>query len=786
MRRLAAVGLMAGAGLLIAACGGGSAVKITNCVLTVQSSDPSAGVSIGITSPANNQTSYVTTSSSQAYDFGASFALTAPALVGSSVFSSWSGCASTSTVTCAVTLGADTTVTANYLTPVKTSPTVTVTPSPTSITTRQALSVAVAVTGTTGSPAPSGTITLSGGGYTSVAATLVNGSVAFAIPANTLSAGSYTLTAVFTPDAASFPYYPVTSGTGLVAVVVPPLIAPTVVVTPSALSIPSTLAMTASVSVSGSGGNATPTGTVTLASGSYTSPPAALIHGSATIDLPGGSLAAGSDTLSASYAPDLASSTVYKAASGTSAAITVIMPSAILVNQANLGPATTDQILGMNMAVWYDPSTAAILPAFKTAGIRGIRWPGGSTANIYHWASNSLCGGGTTYPADNFDTFIADVIQPGNFDLALTVNYSTNAACTGPGDPAEAAAWVQNALNNGNYVSHVTVGNENYGSWEPDLHAVPYDPTTYASATAGGFYPQIKAVNPNILVGVSVDPLNPTPWDSIVLAQAKYDFVEYHFYPQAPGSESDTFLVQQAAQLLTTNINLIKTELQTAGSAATPIYVGEIGSVYDDPGVQSTSITQALYAGQALGEMMNDGVSRASWWLGFGSCTSNPAVDNFSSSLYGWQNFGGYMVFSDGLPESGCTGSSISTLPAGILLPTARAFQLFSSVAIDGENVLSAQVTGDTTDVRAYAATHLGGSAMVVFNLNQTTSKPVAITLSSQATSSDVTVATYSKAIYDQSQSNVWAAPTKTDLGAQSLPLTLTLDPWSMNVIVLK
>jgi hypothetical protein len=25
---------------------------------------------------------------------------------------------------------------------------------------------------------------------------------------------------------------------------------------------------------------------------------------------------------------------------------------------------------------------------------------------------------------------------------------------------------------------------------------------------------------------------------------ARYDFVEYHYYPEAPGSESDTFLVQ--------------------------------------------------------------------------------------------------------------------------------------------------------------------------------------------------------------------------------------------------
>ncbi len=57
--------------------------------------------------------------------------------------------------------------------------------------------------------------------------------------------------------------------------------------------------------------------------------------------------------------------------------------------------------------------------------------------------------------------------------------------------------------------------------------------------------------------------------------------------------------------------------------------------------------------------------------------------------------------------------------------------------------------------------------------------------LSGQSTASTVAVQTYSKAIYDQSQSNVWAAPTTASFGAQSLPLTLTLAPWSMNVVII-
>jgi hypothetical protein len=470
--------------------------------------------------------------------------------------------------------------------------------------------------------------------------------------------------------------------------------------------------------------------------------------------------------------------------------VTVTVLTSVTVNQSSIGPPVTDQLIGMNMAVWYDPTTSAILPAFKTAGIKAMRWPGGSESDDYHWASNTLCQGLPLAPVSEmsnaqFSTVAADLIIPGGLDLALTADYGTNSTCTGPGDPAEAAAWVTAALADGVSVSHVTVGNEEYGSWEEDLHSIPNDPTTYANAVVGpsGYYELIKAANSKTLVGVSVNPGNDPAWDPIVLSTAKYDFVEYHFYPQAPGQESDTFLVQKAAQELTAEIKTIQSELATAGEPNTPIYVGEIGSVYTDPGKQTSSITQALFAGQVLGEMMNAGVSRATWWLGFGGC-SDASGGNFSSLLYGWQDFGGYMVFSDGTPEYGC--ETATAVPAGTLLPTARAFQLFSSVALNGENVLSASVAGDTTDVRAYAATNNGGTALVIFNLNETTNMPVVVGFSGQEAASRVTVQTYSKALYDQSQSNTWAPPTTANLGAQALPLTLTIAPWSMNVVIVK
>ncbi|MDR3773192.1 MAG: hypothetical protein P4L26_07590 [Terracidiphilus sp.] len=499
----------------------------------------------------------------------------------------------------------------------------------------------------------------------------------------------------------------------------------------------------------------------------------------------------------------------------------VTVESTVAVDLASTGPAVHDQLLGMNLAAWYDVvgNATAVNDAFGQAGIQAIRWPGGSWSDEYHWQTpnsssdpslpfmchNNLSGdpdGTTSWGGySTFAEFVASIVQGGSYDLALTADYGTDPACTGPGDPDEAAAWVAAAVSDGIHVSHMTVGNEEYGSWETDLHAIKNDATTYAAAVVGatGYYQSIKAADPTTNVGVSVNPGNNPTWDPIVLANAKgsYDFVEYHYYPQGPFGESDSYLVTQAAQGLTTEINTIKAELAAAGTPNTPIYVGEMGSVYTNPGKQSWSITQGLYAGQMLGEMMNAGVLRATWWIGFGNCNGDNGND--SSSLYGWQNFGGYNVFADGAGDTGGTNNTPCNYggPIGTMSPTARAFQLFSKVAVSGENVLAASVAGDTSDVVAYAATHSGGTALVLFNRNKTTSQQVSITLSGKSSSSGVTVTTYDKALYDLSGSptgtpsdpagtSTWAAPTTDSMGAQNLPLTLVLTPWSMNVVILQ
>ena len=64
--------------------------------------------------------------------------------------------------------------------------------------------------------------------------------------------------------------------------------------------------------------------------------------------------------------------------------------------------------------------------------------------------SNGVPNGSTTWGGySTFAEFVTSIVQGGNYDLALTADYGTNAACTGPGDPTEAKAWVAAAVTAG-------------------------------------------------------------------------------------------------------------------------------------------------------------------------------------------------------------------------------------------------------------------------------------------------------------------------------------------------
>jgi len=238
------------------------------------------------------------------------------------------------------------------------TPNVTVTPAAIDISSQQSLAVAIAVSGGSGGPTPTGSVTLSGGNYASLASTLSNGAATITIPAGYLPAGSVKLTAYYTPDFAAHANYSSASGSGLVAVEAAVKTTPALTVTPASAAILSNQPLQVTLQVTGGSGRSTPTGSIVLSSGSYVSAIAVLSQGSVIVSIPAGSLAAGSDTLSASYTPDSASSLTFNSAAG-SAPVTVNMP--LVSTTTTLQASATSVAYGVSVTF-----SVAVAPASGT------------------------------------------------------------------------------------------------------------------------------------------------------------------------------------------------------------------------------------------------------------------------------------------------------------------------------------------------------------------------------------------------------------------------------------
>jgi hypothetical protein len=417
-----------GVGLFLVACSGGggkptTTPQTTTYTLTINSATPSAGVPITVSPADNNAASNGSTSFTRTYNSGASVTLTAAATAGGNAFTSWSGCSSTATVTCTVSMSANTTVTANYAAARIATPTIVVTPSAASITTAQSLQITVAVSGPAGVATPTGSVLLSTDNFSSAPTPLTSGSVAFNIPQGTLSVGSRTLTATYTPDAASSAVYAGASGTGTVIVTAPALITPTVTVTPAQTSVVTAQTLAVTVNVNGGSGNQPPTGSVMLSGGSFTSPATNLSAGSAAITIPANNLPAGTDTLKAAYTPDASSSTVYSGASGT-ATITVV---AGQVNSVSVTPNPATATIGGTQQF---AATVNGSGTFNKSVAWSVTAPAGSPQSPGTITAAGLYT--TPYPAPATVTVTATSTQDTTKSGSVTVTLNSPVAATGP------------------------------------------------------------------------------------------------------------------------------------------------------------------------------------------------------------------------------------------------------------------------------------------------------------------------------------------------------------------
>ncbi len=414
---------------------------------------------------------------------------------------------------------------------------------------------------------------------------------------------------------------------------------------------------------------------------------------------------------------------------------------------------------GVNIGVWdYWLDTAATSNVLSQAGILSLRFPGGSLSDQYHWStgldivwSNGLPVSTNTYPTV-FTNFMHIATNLGEHAF-ITVNY-------GSGTSNEAAAWVLDA----NVTNHCNfkcweVGNEVYGNWEQDTNNPPNDPYTYAVRFAG-YQALMKAADPSIEVGaVSIpgeDSYNTYTnhpvtnsathvvhcgWTPVMLATLKSlgvtpDFLVYHFYPEytpwgdpVPDNDSDPLVLQVSSQVAgdAANLRMMINDYFGAGGSNIELVCTENNADAGLEGRQSTSLVNALYLADTLGQLMKTEFNAYTFW----QLRSGPGTDAcFDPTLYGWRDVG-----DEGLIEGLDDG-----LESGY--PDYFAMRLMQYFVRPGDTVLNA--ASDYLLLSAYASRRADGSlCLLVINKDTTTNFNAQISLANFVPSSSATVYSY-------------------------------------------
>lgn len=400
------------------------------------------------------------------------------------------------------------------------------------------------------------------------------------------------------------------------------------------------------------------------------------------------------------------------------------------------------RISGFNAAIWdsdFDTTNTSAL--FGAMDARALRFPGGSLSDEYHWASNTT-GTNTWTWGTSFDRF-AHVATNLNAHVFITVNY-------GSGSFQEAANWVRYSNITKNYgFKYWEIGNENYGTWETDTNALPHDPYTYAMR-AKDYLMKMKLVDPTIKVGVVAETgedsysngytSHPATnsrtaqvhngWTPVMLTTLKNlgvtpDFIIYHKYAQNPGNESDAGLLQSSRTWTNDAMDLRQQLTDYLGAAGTNVELvcTENNSVSSGPGKQTTSLVNALFHADSLGQVLQTEFNSLVWW---DTRNGREAGYNNDPSLYGWRQYGDYGIF-DG--PTNC-------------YPIFYAAKLLKYFARGGDQVIHA--TSDFPLLSVYATQRTNASvSLLVINKNPSTAMNVAATVSGYTPHSNALIYSY-------------------------------------------
>jgi hypothetical protein len=395
------------------------------------------------------------------------------------------------------------------------------------------------------------------------------------------------------------------------------------------------------------------------------------------------------------------------------------------VNATNAIRTADPRWFGVNTAVWDSYfNTAETVSELQGAGLQFLRFPGGSTSDDYHWASNTT-DSNTWQWATSFASF-AHVATNIGAKVVITANFGT-------GSPGEAAAWVKDSNVTNKYgFEYWEIGNEEYGTWETDSNSNPHDPFTYAQR-AQSYIQQMKAADAGIKIGVVVVTgedtdsngysLHPATnsvthqvhygWTPVMLSTLKSlgvtpDFVIYHWYPEYTGQESDPLLLQGTGNWIgaAANIREMITDYFASGGTNIELLVTENNSNSGAQGQQSVSLVNALYYADSLCQLMTTEFNSYIWWDLRNGIDTTGTID---PTLYGWRLYGDLGML-DGL------GTSLTNRYPSYF--TARLMQYFVRA---GDTVLNA--SSDWGLLSAYAVHRTNGSlTLMVINKDSTTS----------------------------------------------------------------
>ncbi|WP_214411270.1 cellulose binding domain-containing protein [Sphaerisporangium fuscum] len=378
----------------------------------------------------------------------------------------------------------------------------------------------------------------------------------------------------------------------------------------------------------------------------------------------------------------------------------------------------SDTAVGVNHAIWDSAlGTDDTADLLKSAGVKMLRYPGGSYGDIYHWKTHTAPGGYVA-PGTDFDTFMGAARRTGAQAIVIA-NYGT-------GTPQEAADWVRYANVTKSYgVKYWEIGNENYGNghygsaWEADDHA-DKSPAEYARNLVA-YADAMKAVDPSIKIGaVLTTPANwpdgivgggdQATWNDTVLSAAasKIDFVIVHWYPADSGVADVLTKPGQIDDM----IYLVRRQIaRYAGSRA-----GDIGIAMTETnsGVAPNTQPGALFAADAYAGLMENGVFTVDWWN-----VHNGA--GTISTVEGQTDYGDFGLLS----SATCTGETCEP-PLNTPFAPYYALTMISTFARPGDQLVRAATSEPL--VSAHAARRPNGDlALLLVNRDPASSHPVTI-----------------------------------------------------------